>query len=500
MGIRAYYVNGFESATSDKSGKTDAPAPATPAEGVLTHAIYYSDFNEQAGTWSDRKPIQIDGVIDGNAVDPNIVQMQDGRYLLTYMRGQFGQANPEPVSTIYSAWSWDGVRFHDPRVMYKPTTTNSDGSPVVTDPSLVQLQDGSWLMAISSPSGPSATLYASQDGLNFTSKGVTLFAFSPDLQVLPDGRVRIYYADGAAGGIGSRISADGGQTWTLESGARKTGEGFDPSVFKLQDGTWRLMFKTQTPTTDTTASPLLGHKSSLATSTDGSSYTTLQAEFAAAASVGEGIDFTPLTVAESFTDASAGNDQIVVGGNGAHVRAGAGRDTVSFSISADNFVLSADFFNSGDWVGHLKSSASTLYLLQDVERLQFTDRRMALDLDGNAGKIARLLGAVFGAQSVKNPEYVGIGLGLLDSGTAYADLAAQAMAAAGKTTSTDICNQIWLNLTGSSATPADIAPFVEMLDKGQLSVGALTVMAADTDMNAANIGLVGLQQTGLAYL
>jgi hypothetical protein len=59
---------------------------------------------------------------------------------------------------------------------------------------------------------------------------------------------------------------------------------------------------------------------------------------------------------------------------------------------------------------------------------------------------------------------------------------------------------LWQNLTGSSATPADIAPFVNMLDTGQLSVGNLVTMAADTDLNAANIGLVGLAQSGLAYM
>jgi hypothetical protein len=500
MAIRAYYVNGFESTTSDKTGKTPATAPLTPTNNVLTHAIYYSDFNAQTNTWSDRKPIQIEGLIDGNAVDPDIVRLQDGRYVLTYMRGNFGQFNPEPVSTIYSAWSWDGVRFFDPRVVYKPGTSNSDRSPVVTDPSLVQLKDGSWLLAISSPAGPNATLYGSKDGLNFTSKGVTLTAFSPDLQVLADGRVRIYYADGPAGGIGSRISSDGGQTWTLESGARKTGAGFDPSVFKANDGTWYMMFKTQTPTTGPTTSPLLGHKTSLASSTDGATYTIIQNEFAAAASVGEGIDLSPLKVAESLTSAGAGNDRIAVGAAGAHVRAGAGRDTVVFSTSAANITFGPDSFNKGDWVGQLKASPGTMYLLQDVERLQFTDHSIALDLDGNAGKVARLLGAVFGPQAVQNKEYAGIGLNLLDGGKGYSELAALAMAAAGKTNSTDICKLLWQNLTGTAAKPADVAPFVDMLDKGQLTIGALTVLAADTDMNATTIGLVGLAQTGLAYI
>jgi hypothetical protein len=500
MGIRAYYVNGLSNGSSDKSGKGAQTAPVAPADNVLMHAIYYSDLNAQSGQWSERKPIYIEGIIDGNAVDPDIVQLQDGRYLLTYMRGQFGQANPEAVSTIYSAWSYDGVYFFDPRAVFKPGAGSSDGIPVVTDPSVVQLKNGSWLMAISNPAAANASLYTSQNGVQFTANGVTLSAFSPDLQVLADGRVRIFYADGPAGGIGSRISADGGLTWTSESGVRKSGAGFDPSVFKMADGTWRLLFKTQSPTTEPGASPIAGHKTSLASSSDGGSFTTVQSEFASAASVGEGIDFTPLVVTQSLTSAGAGNDQIAVGGTGAHVRAGDGRDTVVFSTTADKLTLRPDFLNRGDWVAELKAAPTTKYLLQDVERLQFSDRGIALDLDGNAGKVARLLGAVFGAQAVRNPEYVGIGLRLLDGGMGYADLAAQAMAAAGKRSSVDVCSQLWLSLTGSVATAADVAPFVSMLDRGELSVGALTVLAANNDLNATSIGLVGLAQTGLEYL
>lgn len=500
MAIRAYYVNGIESVTSDKSGKTVPVAPVEPAEGVLTHAIYYSDLNAQSGVWSDRKPIFIEGRMDGNAVDPDIVQLADGRYLLTYMRGQFGGANPEPVSTIYQAWSYDGVRFFDPRIVFKPSAGSSGASPAVTDPSVALLKNGSWLMAISNPVAANATLYTSKDGVKFTPNGVTLSAFSPDLQVLADGRVRIFFADGPAGGIGSKISSDGGLTWTNESGARKSGAGFDPSVFLAEDGTWRLLFKTQTATTGSTSSPLLGHKTSFASSSDGSSFTTLQFEFATAASVGEGINFSALAVAESLTTAGAGNDRIVVGNGGAHVRAGAGVDTVVFATSTDKIALRTDFLNDGDWVGQVKAAPTTKYLLQDVERLQFTDGGIALDLDGHAGKVAKLLGAVFGPTAVTNKQYVGIGLAQLDGGTTYTDLAALAVSAAGKTTSTDICRMIWLNLTGRQATTADIASFVDMLDKGQLSIGALATLAADSDLNAANIGLVGLAQSGLPYM
>lgn len=48
-------------------------------------------------------------------------------------------------------------------------------------------------------------------------------------------------------------------------------------------------------------------------------------------------------------------------------------------------------------------------------------------------------------------------------------------------------------------TAEQAAPYVAMLSGG-MSIGALAVLAADTELNLANINLVGLAQTGLDFL
>jgi hypothetical protein len=55
-------------------------------------------------------------------------------------------------------------------------------------------------------------------------------------------------------------------------------------------------------------------------------------------------------------------------------------------------------------------------LAYDVERLLFDDGRWALDVDGHAGTAVKLLGAVFGPDSVRIEAYVGIVLQVLDGG------------------------------------------------------------------------------------
>ena len=64
-----------------------------------------------------------------------------------------------------------------------------------------------------------------------------------------------------------------------------------------------------------------------------------------------------------------------------------------------------------------------------IERLIFSDNSIAMDINGNAGTIVKILGAVAGKQSLANKEYVGVGLDLLDKGMSYSELGALALKA-----------------------------------------------------------------------
>jgi hypothetical protein len=136
--------------------------------------------------------------------------------------------------------------------------------------------------------------------------------------------------------------------------------------------------------------------------------------------------------------------------------------------------------------------------LSGVERIRFDNKKLAIDLDGNAGIAAKILGAVFGKSAVSNKEYVGIGLDLLDKGMSYDTLAGLALNAAKATTNDQIVTTLWTNVVGLVPSTADKAPFIKMLEDG-MAPGALAQMAADTSFNTTNINLVGLAQTGIEY-
>ena len=137
--------------------------------------------------------------------------------------------------------------------------------------------------------------------------------------------------------------------------------------------------------------------------------------------------------------------------------------------------------------------------LANIERLTFSNTKIAVDINGNAGTTAKILGAVFGTASLTNKVYVGIGLSYLDGGMTYSDLMALALHAAGATTSNAEVTLLWTNLFDVAPTAAEAAPFIALLDNNSLTASALGVLAADYSVNTSHIGLTGLSRTGLEY-
>ena len=87
---------------------------------------------------------------------------------------------------------------------------------------------------------------------------------------------------------------------------------------------------------------------------------------------------------------------------------------------------------------------------------------------------------------------------MLDKGMSYDTLAGLALGAALATTNDQVVTTLWANLVGSAPSTADKSPFIKMLEDG-MSPGTLARIAAETSINATNINLVGLAQTGIEY-
>ena len=148
--------------------------------------------------WTAQSPVLLDDL--GCGV-PNVVRASDSDYRLYYVRGGSGIEHG-----TYMATSPDGLTWTAREGMLTPKD--------FVDPSVVKLDDGSWLMftadfPASKSSGPFfQKLYAgtSSDGFTWDFDAVTPLyngptgqgAFDPDAVVLPDGSIRAWWAQGTS--------------------------------------------------------------------------------------------------------------------------------------------------------------------------------------------------------------------------------------------------------------------------------------------------------------
>jgi hypothetical protein len=194
---------------------------------------------------------------------------------------------------------------------------------------------------------------------------------------------------------------------------------------------------------------------------------------------------------------TAAVDRLTPGATVSSVDGRAGIDTVALAKGRSTYQLKST--DTGFSLAPLDGSKPLA--LSSVERLQFSDQKVALDLDGHAGLVARILGAVFGPESVANAGYVGIGLGHADGGLgaeALMQLALDARLGPGATP-TAVVSLLYTNVVGSAPSAADLAFYTGLLDNKAHTPASLGVMAADTTLNQANIDLVGLASVGLAF-
>lgn len=187
------------------------------------------------------------------------------------------------------------------------------------------------------------------------------------------------------------------------------------------------------------------------------------------------------------------------GGNDS-IDGGEGIDLARYTIGRSEATLTK---TATGWT--LASSTDGRDTLAGVERLWFEDGHLALDLDGNAGKAARILNTAFGAQALTHREVVGIALHLLDQGMGEANLLGLAIgtdafaALAGGRSNAAFVDWVFRNVTGRAATEQERAMLVGALDRGEQTQLSLAVLASESAVNGLQVNLTGLAATGLAY-
>ena len=171
---------------------------------------------------------------------------------------------------------------------------------------------------------------------------------------------------------------------------------------------------------------------------------------------------------------------------------------VKFQSNISNYSIVK---NSNGWTVSDKTGKEGIDALVNIQRLQFSDSNIALDIDKNAGQVIKILGAVFGSNSIiEHPDFIGIGLKYLDSGMTYSDLSVLALNATGVKNTAQIINLLWTNVFNSTPNSSQSAPYIKMLDEGTFTKGDFMVMVEDSFFNTTNINLIGISNTGINYI
>ena len=181
---------------------------------------------------------------------------------------------------------------------------------------------------------------------------------------------------------------------------------------------------------------------------------------------------------------------------------GLGIDTVVYSGPQERYSIT----KSGNRyvVSEPTGSDDTDYL-SNIERLQFSNGKVALDLGGNAGQAARLIGALLGPSFIKDKALAGVVIGLVDQDYSIENIAnfglntSFYLALAGSTKNEDFVNHVFRNVVGRPPEVNEQKTYVDMLNAGT-SQAALAVMAAGTEFTASQIGLTGLTSHGWDFI
>jgi len=214
--------------------------------GSLKKPSSLSKTESGSASKNDEKWVRDKDVVSANITSSDTHKISDSLYRMYYMaEGGFVLAESTDAKTFNS-----------------PTQTNvtEDRGYFMSNPAVLKISDGKWVMIYEQqpmkkpgqanspkPNGPESQrnlyLAASPDGKSFTKYGKVLdsaekddyFASVPDLVLLPDNSIQMFYVSGG-NAIASAISIDEGKTWTRQEGYCLEDGAVDPDVARKSTG------------------------------------------------------------------------------------------------------------------------------------------------------------------------------------------------------------------------------------------------------------------------
>ncbi|NBP40615.1 MAG: calcium-binding protein, partial [Betaproteobacteria bacterium] len=207
-------------------------------------------------------------------------------------------------------------------------------------------------------------------------------------------------------------------------------------------------------------------------------------------------------------------EDIIVGGSDRDVAVYAG-NLKDFELRLTTKGESVVIDLRGPWTidkGVLPYAFQGIDSVRGVERFVFNDFQAAADMDANAGAAARILATCFGKTFVSSPTFSGIAIQvvdqLVDSGATLQGAQEQIAAFAlglilgpDATRGSSVVDLVWQNLVGTPIDPQLRTDVAAELDRSDgIKPSQFLTLIANLDYTGEAIGLVGMAQSGWAYL
>jgi hypothetical protein len=367
-----------------------------------------NDGNVYAATSGSNQAFVVNG--DGYAASlataaplPHVTTLANGNFVIawdSYVNAPFGFASSDIFFQLYDSSG---------HALGGPVQANLDGGSGRYDAAVTALSDGGFVLAWQSQTGDydGSGVFGRRFGADGSAIDPREFEInqmrtgdqaSPDIVALAKGGFAVAWVDSQAGAasVEARVyTAPGALTSPLQSGMQSSTAGSgagDPPPAVSDPGPGMPVSATPSAPPAVTTPP-----ASTAPSTP--------------------VATTPSAPAASNPVGTAGNNVMAVGAGGGLLDGKGGIDTVVFGSQRALYALTSDGANVSV-VDYLNGSKTTL---ANVERVQFSDQTVALDIDGNAGEAYRLYQAAFN----RTPDKVGLGywIAALDNGNSLQNVA-----------------------------------------------------------------------------
>lgn len=194
-----------------------------------------------------------------------------------------------------------------------------------------------------------------------------------------------------------------------------------------------------------------------------------------------------------------GDDSLFGGAGNDFIDGGTGIDVAFYNGARANFTVLTD----GDRIRVSDRSGNEGHdLLSNIERLDFADVAVALDVNGEGGQAYRLYQAAFD----RVPDKVGLGywIAQLDDGVSLASVASAFVGSAEfknlystKPGNTGIVTQFYENVLNRAPDQAGVNYWVNILDQRQDTVANVLVAFSESKENYAQ--LIGVMENGFEY-